>query len=94
MHQQEGNADGGDVVCAADLEDVPEPHDGRVAGGDVHRPDVVIHAQVEGNVDFGQVGVPCDVELSCTIRQTRKARNHGSDLGWNPIVWKYKKDKR
>lgn len=75
MHQQEGNADGGDVVCAADLEDVPEPHDGRVPGGHVHRPDVVIHAQVKGNVDFWEVWVPCDVELSCTIRQIRKVRN-------------------
>lgn len=52
MHQQEGNADGGDVVRAADLEDVPEPHDGRVPGGHVHRPDIVIHTQVKGNVDF------------------------------------------
>lgn len=52
MHQQEGNADGGDVMCAADLEDVPEPHDGWVPSGHVHRPDVVIHTEVKGNVDF------------------------------------------
>lgn len=35
VDQQQGDGDGGDVVCAADFQDVPQAHDGRVTRCDV-----------------------------------------------------------
>lgn len=58
MDQQQRYGDGGDVVGAAHLQDVSQAHDGRVAGRDVARPHVVVHAQVEDGVNLRQVGVP------------------------------------
>lgn len=64
VDQQQRHGDGGDVVRAADLQDVPQAHDGRVAGRDASRPQVVVHTQVEDDVDLRQVGVSGDVELT------------------------------
>lgn len=64
VDQQQGDGDGGDVMRAADLQDISQAHDGRVPGRDVPRAHVVVHAQVEHRVDLGQVGVPRDVELT------------------------------
>lgn len=35
VDQQQRDCDGGDVMCAADLQDVSQAHDGRVPGRDV-----------------------------------------------------------
>lgn len=67
VDQQQRDGDGGDVVRAADLQDVPQAHDGRVAGRDVSRPHVVVYTTVEDDMDLRQVGVTRDVEL--TLRQ-------------------------
>lgn len=68
VDQQQRHRDGGDVVGAAHLQDVPQAHDGRVAGRDVARAQVVVHAQVEDHVHLGQVGVARDVELASRER--------------------------
>lgn len=57
MDQQQRNSDSGDVMCAADLQDVPQAHDGRVSGRDVPRTHVVVHTQVEDNMGLRQVGM-------------------------------------
>lgn len=75
MHQQEGDADGGDVVCAADFENVPEAHDGRVAGSDAPRLHIVIHAEMESNVDLRQIGMPRDVKFSCEQQRPSRSAN-------------------
>lgn len=64
VDQQQRYGDGGDVVGAAHLQDVPQAHDGRVASRDVPRAHVVVHAQVEDGVHLRQVGVPRDVKLA------------------------------
>lgn len=52
MDQQQRDSDGGDVMSAADLQDVSQAHDGRITGRDVPRSHVVVHAQVEDDVDL------------------------------------------
>ena len=65
VHQQEGNTDGRDVVGTANLEDVSEPHDGRVPSSDISWFHVVIHTKVESDMYFWEVRVPRDVKFSC-----------------------------
>lgn len=64
MDQQQRYGDRGDVMCAAHLQDVSQAHDGGVSGRDVPWTHIVVHTQVEDNVDFGQIGVPRDVKLT------------------------------
>lgn len=52
MHQQQGDGDGRDVMRAADLQDVPQAHDGGVARRDVARADVVVHTHMKDNVSL------------------------------------------
>ena len=52
MDQQQRDGDGGDVMRAADLQDVSQAHDGRIPSRDVPRTHVVVDAQVEDNVDL------------------------------------------
>lgn len=52
MHQQERNAYGCDVMGTADLEDVSQSHNGRVASSDVPGFHIVIHTEMESNMDF------------------------------------------
>lgn len=65
MYQQEWNADCGDVMAAASLEYIPEPHDGRITGSDISWLHVVVHTKMKGDMDFWEVRMACDVELSC-----------------------------
>lgn len=55
MHQQQWDSDGGDVMSAADLQDVPQAHDGRVTGCDVPGTHVIIHTEVKHNMNLRQV---------------------------------------
>lgn len=64
MHQQQWDGDGGDVMGAADLQDVPQAHDGRVPSCDVPRTHVIIHTEVEDNMNLRQVGMARDVEFT------------------------------
>lgn len=64
MHQQQWDGDGGDVMGAADLQDVPQAHDGRVPGCDVPWTYVIIHTEVEDNMNLRQVGMASDVEFT------------------------------
>lgn len=64
MDQQQRDSDGGDIVCAAHLQDVSQAHDSWVPCCDVPWTDIVIHTQVEDNMDFWQVGVPWNVEFT------------------------------
>ena len=52
MNQQQRDCDSGNVMSAADLQNVSQAHDGWVPGRDVPRTHVVVHAQVEDNVDL------------------------------------------
>lgn len=69
MDQQQRDRDGSDVMSAADLQNVSQAHDGRVPGRDVPWAHVVVHAQVEDNMNLWKVGVPRDVELTLRKRQ-------------------------
>ena len=64
MYQQKGNGDGGDVMGTADLENVPQAHDGGISGCDVARAHIVIHTQVEHHMDLRQVGMSGNVEFT------------------------------
>lgn len=77
VDQQQRYGDGGDVVGAADLQDVSQAHDGRISRRDVPRAYVIIHAQVEDDVDLRQVRVPRDVKL--TFRDKKEKKNAA---GW------------
>lgn len=65
VHEQQWDGDGGDVVRAANFEDVAEAHDGRVSSREVSRAHVIIHAQMKHYVNLGQVGMTSDVEFAC-----------------------------
>lgn len=65
MHQQERDTDCRDVMRAADFENVPEAHDGRVTSSDISWFHVVIHTEMESNMDFWEIGMPCYIEFSC-----------------------------
>lgn len=71
VDQQQRNSNSGDVMCAADLQDVSQAHDGRIPGCDVPWTHVVVHAQVEDDMDLWQVGVPRDVKLTLRKRRSR-----------------------
>lgn len=64
MHQQQWDGDGGDVMGAADLQDVPQAHDGWVPGCDVSWTHIIIHTEVEHNMNLRQVWMACDVEFT------------------------------
>lgn len=74
MDQQQRDGDGGDVMSAADLQDVSQAHDGRVSGRDVPWAHIVVHTQVEDDMDLWQVGVPRDVKLTLRKRRSRYSR--------------------
>lgn len=69
MDQQQGYGDGGDVMGAADLQDVSQAHDGWIPRRDVRWTYVIIHAKVEDNVYLRQVRVSRDVELPFNERK-------------------------
>lgn len=79
MDQQQRYGHGRDVMGAADLQDVPQAHDGWIPRRDVPQTHVVIHAQVEDNVDLRQVGVARDVKLTFR-RMEKKCRR--SSVWW------------
>lgn len=72
VDQQQRDGDGGDVMCAADLQDVSQAHYGRVPGRDIPWTHIVIHTKVEDNMDLWQVGVPGDVKL--TLKETQQVQ--------------------
>lgn len=74
MDQQQRYGDGGDVVGAADLQDVSQAHDGGIPCRDVPRTHVIVHAQVEDDVDLRQVRVPRDVKLP--LRENNFKKKH------------------
>lgn len=69
MDQQQRYGDGGDVMGAADLQDVSQAHDGWIPRRDVPWPYVIVHAQVEDNVDLRQVRVSRNVKLTFNERK-------------------------
>lgn len=69
MDQQQRYGDGGDVMGAAHLQDVSQAHDGWIPRRDVPWAHVIIHAQVENNVDLRQVRVLRDVKLTFNERK-------------------------
>lgn len=79
MDQQQRYGDGGDVMGAADLQDVSQAHDGWIPRRDVPRAYVIVHAQVEDNVDLRQVRVSRDVKLPFN---EIKEKNR-EEQGWN-----------
>lgn len=70
MDQQQRYGHGRDVMGAADLQDVSQAHDGWIPCRDVPQTYVIIHTQVEDNMDLWQVRVPRDVKL--TFREMEK----------------------
>lgn len=64
VDQQQRYGDCGYIMCAADLQDVSQTHDGRVPGRDVPWTHVVVHTQVKDNMHLREVGVPWDVKLT------------------------------
>lgn len=84
MDQQQRDGDCGDVMCAANLQDVSQTHDGRVPGRDVPRSHIVVHTQVEDDMDLGQVGVPRDVKL--TLRETQQVQRGQKIILLNNVV--------
>lgn len=69
MHQQQWDGDGGDVMGAADLQDVPQAHDGWVPCCDVSRTHIIIHTEVKHNMNLRQVWMACDVEFTWRERE-------------------------
>lgn len=64
VDQQQRYGHGRDVMGAADLQDVSQAHDGWIPCRDVPQTYVIIHTQVEDNMDLRQVRVTRDVKLT------------------------------
>lgn len=73
MDQQQRYGDGGDIMGAADLQDVSQAHDGWIPRRDVPWTYVIIHAQVEDNVNLRQVRVPRDVKFTFNERKGKSS---------------------
>lgn len=64
MHQKKGDTNGSNVMRATHFEDVPKAHNGRIPGGNITRPHIVIHTQVKSNMNFREVWMAGDIKFS------------------------------
>lgn len=79
MYQQERNAYCGDVMGTANLEYISESHNGRITSSDVSWFHIVIHTQMESNMDFWEIRMPCNVKFSCEQQYNHDFQAHKSD---------------
>lgn len=67
MYQQERNANGSNVMCAANFENVSESHDRRIPSSYVSRSYIIIHTKVKRNMNFRKIWMACYVEFPYRI---------------------------
>lgn len=65
MHQQERDAHCCDVMGTANLENISESHDSRIPSSDISRLYIVVHTEMESNVDFREIWMTCNIKFSC-----------------------------
>jgi hypothetical protein len=65
MHQQERDAYRCDIMGTADFENVSESHNSGIPSSDISRLHVIIHTEVESNMDFREIRMTCNVKFSC-----------------------------